>query len=149
MDISGKRNGIVILLGALWKAIMLLGWNNNHVPAMILSVVLMFLHMILGVAKQGKISKRFLLYPLGVWAILWSTSFLLSNYYANKFAGVMPSFKVLGLHPSFAPTMFLYYIGGMLSLTVGFVLFIDDRLSSMDWDNFLETVKKNKEEEHA
>lgn len=149
MNINGKRNIIMILIAVLWLVIMFLGWKGMFVPAMVLSVFLMLLHMILGVAKQGKISTKFLIYPLLIWTAVWIVSFLLSDHYAKEFAGIMPTFSVGGFHPSFAPTFFLYYIGGMLTLTVGFVVFQDDWLSAKDWDDFLETVKKNKEEKNA
>ena len=145
MNIRGKEDLLMVLMAVLWLGIMIMGWLNQYLIGMILSVVLMMIHMILGVSKNGKLSKKFWLYPLLCWAVLWIASFSLSEYFAKHFAGQMPSFTVGGFHPSFAPTFFLYYIGGMLTLTVGYVIFQDEWLTDEDWNNFLEKVKKNKE----
>lgn len=146
MNIKGKENALMVLMAVLWLAIMIMGWMNKYLIGMILGVILMFIHMILGVAKNGKLSKKFLMYPLCSWAALWIISFSLSEYYAKHFAGQMPTFTVGGFHPSFAPTFFLYYIGGMLTLTVGYVVFQNEWLTEKDWNDFLERVKKNKED---
>jgi hypothetical protein len=119
---------------------MYLGWQNDFVPAMCLGVVLMFLHLILGAAKGGKISKKLFFYPLGIWGILWIASFILSKYYSDLFAGAVPSFTILGFHPSFAFTVLFYWIGGMLTLSLGFVLRKDEWLSEKDWKDFLNRV---------
>lgn len=145
MNIKGKEDVLMVLVAILWLVIMVLGWLNQYLIGMILSVVLMLSHMILGVSKNGKISKKILFYPLLSWATLWIISFSLSEYFAKHFAGQMPSFTVGGFHPSFAPTFFLYYIGGMLTLTVGYVVFQNEWLTDKDWNDFLEKVKKNKE----
>ncbi len=145
MNIKGKRDALMVLMACLWLVIMVLGWMNKFVIGMVLSVVLMLVHMILGASKQEELSAKFLRYPLLVWAAMWSASFILSDFFAKKFAGMMPSFTVGGFHPSFAPTFFLYYIGGMLTLSVGLALFKDEWLSEKDWNDFIERVNKNKE----
>lgn len=141
MNIGKHKDLIAILIAVLWIACIVTGTTGHFVAGMVLGVPLMFLHMILGVAKQDKVSKKFLFYPILVWAVLWVVSFILSGYYADLFAGVMPSFTVLGFHPSFAPTIFLYWIGGQLTLNLGFYLFQDEWLSEKDWDDFCEKVK--------
>ena len=145
MDISKKKDLINILIAVLWVVIIYLGTVGHFVIGMCLGVVLMFLHMMLGIAKNGKVSRKFLIYPMVIWAILWLASFILSGYYSDLFAGVMPSFTVFGLHPSFAPTVFLYWIGGQLTLNLGFYLFQDEWLSEKDWEDFCDKVKGMKE----
>ena len=76
-----------------------------------------------------------------VWAALWLVSFILSGYFGDRFAGGMPAFTVLGFHPSFAPTIFLYWIGGQLTLNLGLYLLQDEWLSQKDWDAFCDKVK--------
>lgn len=145
MDISNKRSAIIVIISLLWLVIAVLGWQGYFLPAMILGVVLMFLHMFLGVAKKGRVSTKFLIYPLLFWAVLWALSFILSKHFSDVFAGQMPTFTILGFHPSFAWTVLTYWIGGMLTLTVGFALFKDEWLSDEDWDEFLEKVHSDKE----
>ncbi len=145
MDIKKHGTLIWILIAALWIVIIALGTTGHFVIGMCLGVVLMFLHCILGVAKGGKVSKKFLVYPMLVWAVLWVVSFILSGYWGDLFAGTTPTFTILGLHPSFAPTIFLYWIGGQLTLNLGFYLFQDEWLSQKDWDAFCEKAKTIKE----
>ena len=145
MNIKKNSTLIWISIAVLWIAVMVLGTMGHFVIGMVLSVPLMLLHMMLGVAKGGVISKKFFVYPLLIWAVLWAVSFILSGYYADVFAGVMPSFTVLGLHPSFAPTIFLYWIGGQLTLNLGFYLLQDEWLSQKEWDEFCAKAKEIKE----
>lgn len=145
MDISKQKNPIIVLIAILWLACIVLGTTGHFVIGMCLGVVLMFLHLLLGVAKNGIISKKFLVYPILIWAGLWIVSFLLSGFYAAQFAGQMPAFTVLGLHPSFAPTIFLYWIGGQLTLNLGLYLLQDEWLSEKEWEEFCSKVKGMKE----
>ncbi|GHS86034.1 hypothetical protein AGMMS49957_03390 [Synergistales bacterium] len=142
MNLAKLKTVIVVFIAALWLACMYLGWQNDFVLAMCLGVVLMFLHMILGAAKNGVISKKLLVYPFGLWALLWIVSFICSKYYSDLFAGVMPSFTILGFHPSFAFTIWFYWIGGMLTLSLGFHLYKDEWLSEKDWKDFVSQVQK-------
>lgn len=145
MNISKANTGIIVAIAALWIACIVLGTKGHFVIAMCLGVILMFLHMLLGLADNGVVSKKFLIYPVIIWAVLWLLSFILSGYYATKFAGTMPDFTFLGLHPSFAPTVFLYWIGGQLTLNLGLFLFSDEWLSEAKWNDFCEKARKIRE----
>ncbi|WFA10040.1 hypothetical protein [Tissierella sp. Yu-01] len=148
MKLSEKNvTTIIIITTVLWAVINVLGWLGNAMLGMYLGVVLMLLYMILGIAKNGVVSKKFLSYPLIPWAIIWVISFYLADLYALKFTGVIPSFTVLGFHPSFASTIILYWIGGMLTLTLGFMVYRDEWLTKEDWDSFLKKIEDIKEEE--
>lgn len=145
MDISNKKTAIWVLIAVLWLVIIVLGTTGKFVLGMVLSIPLIALHFMLGAAKKGVLSKKFLTYPLLIWAILWIVSFILSGIFADKFAGMMPTFTIFGLHPSFAPTVFLYWIGGQLTLSLGYYLLQDEWLSQEEWDEFCEEAKKIKE----
>jgi hypothetical protein len=142
MDLRRKKNLLVICIALLWLGCMYLGWENNFVLGMCLGVVLMLLHLVLGAAKGGVISKKLLVYPFGVWAVLWIASFICSKYYSDLFTGAIPSFTIFGFHPSFAFTVFFYWIGGMLTLSLGFVLHKDEWLSEKEWKDFITRVHK-------
>ncbi len=142
MNISKSKTPIAILIAILWIACIVTGTTGHFVVGMCLGVVLMFLHMMLGVAKNGIVSKRFLIYPMLCWAVLWLVSFILSGYYGDLFAGVEPTFTFLGFHPSFAPTIFLYWIGGQLTLNLGLQLRQDEWLSEKDWEDFCQKVRR-------
>lgn len=142
MNVVKNRTAIMVVIAALWLVIMYLGWQNIFVPAMVLGVVLMYLHMLLGTAHGSAVDKKFLFYPLTVWAILWVISFILSGVLATKYAGVMPDKLFLGVDPSFAPTVFLYWLGGQLTLNLGLYLYPDGWLTQKQWDDFKSSVKE-------
>ena len=148
MRLSEKNvTTIIILTTILWAVINVLGWLGYAMLGFYLGVILMLLYMVLGIAKNGVLSKKFFAYPMLTWAITWMLSFFLADHYATKFAGIKPSFTILGFHPSFASTVFLYWIGGMLTLTLGFMVYRDEWLVKEDWENFLEKINTLKEEE--
>ena len=142
MNLNGKSTLFMSVITVLWVVITLMGWTGYWLPAMYLGVILMLLYMMLGAAKQGKLSTKLLLYPLLPWAVLWIASFALSKYYADVFSGSMPDFTILGFHPSFAWTIITYWLGGVATITLGFVAFKDLWLSEKDWDDFKEKVNK-------
>jgi len=149
MEIGNKRTGIIIIITALWVFITLSGWNGNWFAGLIASVVLMLLYMMLGASKDGQLSKKLFAYPLLSWAVLWIVGFYFSKYYADAFLGKMPDFSILGFHPSFAFTILTYWIGGVLTLTLGLYFFADHWLSDKDWDDFkkkIEAMNSAKEE---
>ena len=146
MNISNKKTAIWILIAVLWIVVIVLGTIGHFVLGMVLSVPLIALHFILGAAKKGVVSKKFLLYPVIIWSVVNIIAFILCGYWADMFSGVMPSFTILGFHPSFAPVMLLYWIGGLLTLALGYYVFRDEWLSQKDWDEFCEEAKKIKEE---
>lgn len=141
MDLSNKKTGMIVLIGILWIVITVLGWKEQYMAGMYLGIVLMLLHMMLGTAKGGKLSSKMIIYPFLIWALLWIVSFTLSKYYADIFAQMTPSFNILGLHPSFAWTILTYWIGGILTLTIGFILLKDEWLSEKDWQEFKEKIQ--------
>ena len=146
MHLSRERTGMLVMIAVLWLVIMFLGWQGQFVAAMVLGVILMLLHMMLGVAHKGKLSKKFFIYPLLSWSVLWILSFILSKVFSDKFAGMMPTFTVTGLHPSFAPTFYLYWFGGMLTLSLGMYILQDHWLSQEQWAEFVREVNTDKEE---
>ncbi len=136
MDIQGLRTPIIITIALLWATITVLGWYGMYMPGLYLGVILMLLHMVLGVSIKNKVSKKFIIYPLLPWAIIWAISFYLSDKHSAMFEGMMPTFTILGFHPSFSWTIILYWIGGVLTLTLGFVALKDEWLSEKDWEEF-------------
>ena len=146
MDISKKRTAIWIVIAALWVTVIVLGTLDHFVIGMVLSVPLIALHFVLGTAKKGKISAKFLGYPILIWSVVNIVAFIMCGYFADKFKGVLPTFTILGLDPSFAPVMILYWIGGMLTLSLGFYICRDEWLSEKDWTEFCKRAKKIKTE---
>lgn len=142
LNLKGKTIAMIILIVILWVIITICGWIGQHVVGMVLGVGLMLMHMMLGAAKKGVLNREFFIYPLLLWAVLWAASFILSDYYSNLFGIAMPSFTILGFHPSFAWTVLTYWIGGMITLTAGFVIYEDLWLSEKDWEEFRNSLEE-------
>jgi len=132
MNIGKYRTHVVLAMTVLWVAITLCGWFGKWYVGLYLSVLLMLLHMMLGAAQKGILSKKLLMYPLLTWALVWG-----GGFYMN----IPPSYTILGFHPSFAWIILCYWIGGVLTLTLGLVKYKDLWLSDTDWDDFIKTVK--------
>ena len=127
---------IVVLTAVLWAVTTALGLAGRGYLGMYFALGLLLLYAVHGAARRGRVSRRFLAYPLLAWIACWAVSFYLARHYADLFAGRTPGFTILGFHPSFAPTVLGYWIGGVLTLSVGFVLFRDDWLTEREWKEF-------------
>lgn len=149
MNIKEKKDSIMIVIAFLWIILWLLAITNHYVIAMELSILLMFLHLIIGTSHNEHVNKGLLLYPFLSWVVLWIIGFYLA--YANSITIYEDLGKhlFLGFHPSFGPVVYLYWIGGMLTLSLGFYLKKDLWLSQEEWDAFKEEVNKIKQEKEA
>lgn len=147
MDISGKRTMITVANAILWCVITVCGWYGQWFVGLILGVVLMLSHMMMGAAQNGKISMKLLMYPLGSWFVLWAGGFFIAKYYSDLFLNKAPDFTILGFHPSFAMIILAYWIGGVLTLTLGLIKHSDQWLSDESWDAFLAKMKQLNGEE--
>jgi len=139
--LSPRVNTLLVVLTAfLWVLTAGLGWAGYGYPGMFIGVVILTIYMIQGVARRGRVSRRFIVFPLFPWFLFWCGSFWLSRYYADLYQGRVPDFTILGFHPSFAWTVLTYWIGGVLTLTVGFVFLKDEWLTEQDWAEFKDKV---------
>jgi len=141
MNIGKYRTHVVLAMTVLWVAITLCGWFGKWYVGLFLSVLLMLLHMMLGAAQKGILSKKLLMYPLLTWALVWGGGFYMAKLNSDAFMNIPPSYTILGFHPSFAWIILCYWIGGVLTLTLGLVKYKDLWLSDTDWDDFIKTVK--------
>ena len=141
MNIGKYRTHVVLAMTVLWVAITLCGWFGKWYVGLYLSVLLMLLHMMLGAAHTGILSKKLLMYPLLTWGLVWGVGFYMAKLNSDAFMNIPPSYTILGFHPSFAWIILCYWIGGVLTLTLGLVKYKDLWLSDTDWDDFIKTVK--------
>lgn len=148
MNIQNKRDAIWILIAILWLTVIVLGTTGHYVIGLVLSVPLIGLHMILGFAKNNYVSKAALIYPFGLWAIVHMTAFILCGYFADKYAGVQPP-ALLGFHPSFAPVVLMFWLGGIATVSIGYYLRRDDWLDEKSWEEFKKEAKKLTEKEES
>ncbi len=144
MNLKGKYNSIFVVIGFLWLAVWILAILDYYYIAFMVSIVLMLLHLILGSTHDESIDITYLIYPLLAWAVVWVIGFSLA--YFNDLQAQAGTEKLFGgFHYSFGPVVYLYWIGGVLTLTVGYFVNKSKWLSDEQWNNFLEESKKFKE----
>lgn len=134
------NTALVIATALAWATLTALGLLGFGFSAMFVGLALLSIYAVQGLAHHSRVSRRAIVYPVVPWVAIWAAGFALSRYHADAFAGQRPDFTVLGLHPSFAWTVLAYWIGGVLTLSVGFVLRRDDWLSESDWRRFRRQV---------
>jgi len=144
-----RATPLVLLIGVLWVIITIFGLVGWWFPALLLSVVLMAAHLVLGAAHDGRIRLDLLFHPILTWAALWLASFWLAEVFARADAGSAPPFTLLGLSPSFACIVLGYWVGGVVTLTLGF--FARRRLWMTDeqWVEFSREVARLNESSGA
>jgi len=137
-----NNNGaLVIITGILWVVITVMTWVGLWFEGLLVGFVMILLYLIAGSKSKGKISTTFLIYPIGIWFVLWMVSFYLVQYYSKMFRGMAPTFTVLGFHPSFA-WVFIAWIGSILTLSLGFYLNRDKWLSAKDWEEYQAKIQQ-------
>lgn len=140
MNIKNKETALIVTSTLLWIGVMFSGWYGQWYIGMFLGLLIMFIYMVMGAAKKGVISKKLLGYPLVSWLILWSAGFYMTQKYALQFSETIADFTILGFHPSFAFIVLFYWVGGVLTLTVGLNVYKDEWLSEKEWSDFKANV---------
>ena len=141
MNIKNKETHLILVSTLMWVGVMLSGWYGQWFVGMFLGILIMFVYMVMGSAKNGIVSRKLLGYPLVSWLALWSAGFYFIEKYAVQFEGTLADFTILGFHPSFAFVILFYWVGGVLTLTVGLNVFKDEWLSDKEWESFKEQIK--------
>lgn len=137
MKITDKMQSVLIVVSTiLWVVCCVLAWNELFIEAIWSGIVIMMIYLCLGSSKKGVLSKKFFLYPIVTWAVLWAVGFWAAQYFAVMFLGVEPTFTILGMHPSFAMVVFCYWIGGVVTIALGFMVLRKEWLSPDEWDRF-------------
>ena len=144
-NIEDKKTTLMVITALAWILITILGWLDIWYPAMLLGVLLMVIYMILGCSKKGAVSTEFFKFPIVVFAALWVVAFTLIYYWDTAYAGIIPDFTILGMHPSFAAQVILYWIGGFVILAFGFSSRSNLWLTREEWDKFLEEIESEKD----
>ncbi|WP_323174126.1 hypothetical protein [Natrialba sp. PRR66] len=142
-NVEGVTSELMLASGVLWTAVLGLGLAGYWFVALLVSVFLFHPWFIIGASSNGTISTKLLVYPLGIWTVLQLSAFVLTEYYSNAFAGGSPAFLVTGMHPSFAAVYWLYWVGGFMTITLGYgIYFRKHFLPEGEWDRFLEEVER-------
>ncbi len=147
MKLDAEKIDCCMLLIALgWLSVIGLTLAEKGFIAMYVSTGIVSLHFLIGLAHNGNINKKLFVYPF----LSWLTTFLIGiagmQHFAFLYGDSVPSFLILGIHPSYFFELAFYWIGGILTISLGIYKRRDLWLSEEDWKCFLDTVDSNEEE---
>lgn len=136
-----------MLIGALlWLVTMLLTAVGYWFSAMLVGAFVFLPYFIAGVAHNRKISAKIIVYPAILCVVIRLIGYIGAEYYSESFMGKAPDFLVTGFHPSFGFIFWCFWIGGLLTITLGFGIMYREYLPAGAWDEFLEKLEKKREE---
>lgn len=127
---------VVALIAILWVVVTTMGSTGYWFPGLLLAVPLIALHAILGVAHEGRASWRLVTWVILPWALTWIVAFVAAQRFAADRLEGAPPFTILGMHPSFAWIVILYWLVASLITCAGFILLADDWLDEDRWKTF-------------
>ena len=105
--------------------------------------------ILVGSSHKQVFSKKLLYYPWLAWVILYTIGIYGETICHLVFMDSAPPFNILGMHPGEFFTYFPYWIGGMLTIGLGFALKANDWCPKEDWNEFLAIVNSEKKEEEG
>lgn len=143
-EINNKRNDngfLVITSVILWVISTVLAWGGYWYPGMFLTIILITFLMIAGSKVNGVVDRSFMFFPIGTWCISGLVCLALCEYYARMFAGIPPTFLILGMHPSFAFLVIMWFIQA-LSTSFGIYLYKDKWLSEERWNDYIVKIQQ-------
>jgi hypothetical protein len=142
MDIKKMSDALIVTSTVLWAVCCVLAWNALYLEALWLGVIIIGIYLTLGMAKNGLLPVKIFIYPILIWAIIWIGGFWGADHLATEYKGVMPPYTILGMHPSFAVIVLTYWVGGIVTIALGFLCLRDEWLSKKDWNAFREKIQK-------
>ncbi|WMI80080.1 hypothetical protein [Anaerotignum sp. MB30-C6] len=150
MKITDKMQSTLIIVSTiLWVVCCILAWNERFIEAIWSGILIMAIYLCLGSSKKGVLSKKFFCYPILIWAVLWAVGFWAAQHFAVMFLDIQPTFTILGMHPSFAMVVFCYWFGGVVTISLGFMLLRKEWLSPDEWDDFKKKIEQMKKKQSA
>ena len=141
MNMRKLRDPIIIVTTILWGLTTVLGWNNeNYWICLLLCVPIIGGYASIGASNGGTLNKSFFMYPILPFMIVWALSFVGAHYYAVKYMGAVPPL-ILGFHPSLFCIVVGFWMGGLLTLLVGFVTKHDMWMSRQNWEDYKKAIQ--------
>lgn len=135
---NSLQDKLILFLPILWIGMILFVYLDLGFIGMYLSIIHGMINALLGLVEGEKVNKKlFFVFVIG-WGILMFAAITGMTYYYNFFGNEVPTFTILGMHPS----SFYFYIVcwmGNLAYLSGFLYFFRDTwLSEEKWNTFVE-----------
>lgn len=146
MKLDVKKVDLFMFLIAIgWLLVIGLTLAEKGFMAMYVSAGIISLHFLIGLAHNGSINKKLFISPF----LSWITTFLIGivgmQYFAFLYGDSVPSFLILGMHPSYFFELAFYWIAGIFTISLGMYKQRDLWLSEEDWKCFLDAVNSDRE----
>lgn len=143
MKVTDKTRDICIVINALgWILIVAACMTGFQWPSMYLIGFMVTALMINGASHKGGIDRRFFIYPIMIWFILYFVAMYGMQYFYFSLGDEVPPFLILGQHPSGFFMQTIYWIGSVIVVTGGLLIGNKYFLPKQDWDEFLDMVKE-------
>ncbi len=147
MKVSEKTvSALMLLIAVLFVISLALCIMGYGFKAIYVSAAIVAIFFFLGLRQDGQVSKKLFFYPYLIWLISFYVGFIGMEYFDVLFGESMPSFLILGWHPSTFFEVACYWLCGLLTISLGIYIFRKEWLSDERWDKFLKFVEENEDE---
>jgi len=141
---DATRDILNVVAGILWVYLAIALWTAECHPLLccssfVAALLIVVIYFILGASSRGTLGIAVpLLYPIACMSTLWILAYIVA--YATR--GQELPF-VFGMHPGWFAGIFFFWIGTLLTSTLGYYLFFTKCvLTDEQWEDFLTEVSK-------
>jgi|YNPMSStandDraft_2_1061718.scaffolds.fasta_scaffold09346_2 hypothetical protein len=141
---DGAKTILHVVNALLWIWLIIASWSKDEGLLKITFFVLpfiVFFYLLMGIEKRNEVKAPVpLFYPAIVLFIVWVVSFALVLSYRG--VSVDTSSFILGMHPSMAAALLIFWVGNLLTTALSYVVFFDESVDEKEWEDFLNEVNK-------
>jgi hypothetical protein len=141
---DGAKTILHVVNALLWIWLIIASWSKDEGLLKITFFVLpfiVFFYLLMGIEKRNEVKAPVpLFYPAIVLFIVWVVSFALVLSYRG--VSVDTSYFILGMHPSMAAALLIFWVGNLLTTALSYVVFFDESVDEKEWEDFLNEVNK-------
>lgn len=147
ISISPKMRTVMNVVNALlWLFLLIANWSENEfllTIAIFSMALIVFFYFIMGATKHDAIKAPIpLIYPVLALPVIWTIAFIVIFNTRGTF--VEPSSFILGMHPSMAGAILIFWVGTMLTTALSYGLFFKHSIDDEEWEEFLKEAHRFK-----
>jgi len=140
---EGMRSALHVINAIIWILLVFISWSANATYVTIgfyLMSILTAIYFLLGVLKGDKLKIGVpFLYPVVAMLIIWIIAFAMIS--ATR--GDATTSFILGMHPGMFAAVIIFWVGSLLTGSLGFAIFYKESLADDEWDNFMKEAAKH------
>ncbi|UUX35077.1 hypothetical protein [Fundicoccus culcitae] len=135
---NSLKDKLVLFLPVLWIAMIVFVYMDLGFVGMYLTIIHGMINVILGLAEGEKINKKLSWIFVVGWGILMFVAITGMIYYYYYFGNNIPSFTIMGMHPSAFYFYAICWIGNLVYLGGFLYIFKDTWLPEKKWNDFVD-----------